>query len=37
LALNDKYASIQKQEFECEICKRTFDSKRGLGHHKKST
>lgn len=36
LVLNDKYASIQNQEFECEICKRTFDSKRGLGHHKKA-
>ncbi len=35
LLLNDKYASIQKQEFVCDICKKSFDSKRGLGHHKK--
>jgi hypothetical protein len=36
LLLNDKYASIQNQEFVCEFCKRSFDSKRGLGHHKKA-
>lgn len=36
LLLNDKYASIQNQEFVCEFCKRAFDSKRGLGHHKKA-
>lgn len=36
LLLNDKYASIQNQEFVCEFCKRSFDTKRGLGHHKKA-
>ena len=36
LLLNDKYASIQNQEFVCDICKKSFDSKRGLGHHKKA-
>jgi tRNA nucleotidyltransferase/poly(A) polymerase len=36
LLLNDKYASVQNQEYVCEICKRSFDTKRGLGHHKKA-
>jgi len=36
LLLNDKYASVQNQEYVCEICKKSFDTKRGLGHHKKA-
>ncbi len=35
LFLNDKYASIQNQEFVCDICKHSFPTKKGLGMHKK--
>jgi hypothetical protein len=36
LFLNDKYASIQNQQFICDICNRSFPTKRGLGHHRKA-
>lgn len=36
LVLNDKYASIQNQEFVCDVCNKSFPTRRGLGHHKKA-
>jgi hypothetical protein len=33
--LNDKYASIQNQQFACEICNLPFQNKRSLASHKK--
>jgi hypothetical protein len=33
--LNDKYASIQNQQFACEICNLPFQNKRSLAAHKK--
>lgn len=33
--LNSKYASIQNQEFTCEICNMSFTNNRSLGSHKK--
>ena len=35
LYLNDKYASIQNQQFACEICNLPFQNKRSLAAHKK--
>jgi hypothetical protein len=35
LFLNDKYASIQNQQFACEICNLPFQNKRSLASHKK--
>lgn len=35
LYLNDKYASIQNQQFSCEICNLPFQNKRSLAAHKK--
>lgn len=35
LFLNDKYASIQNQQFTCEICNLPFQNKRSLAAHKK--
>ena len=35
LYLNDKYASIQNQQFSCEICNLPFQNKRSLASHKK--
>ena len=35
LFLNDKYASIQNQQFCCEICNLPFQNKRSLASHKK--
>ena len=35
LFLNDKYASIQNQQFACEVCNLPFQNKRSLGAHKK--
>jgi hypothetical protein len=35
LYLNDKYASIQNQQFCCEICNLPFQNKRSLAAHKK--
>jgi len=35
LFLNDKYASIQNQQFCCEVCNLPFQNKRSLGAHKK--
>ena len=35
LFLNDKYASIQNQQFSCEICNLPFQNKRSLASHKK--
>jgi len=35
LYLNDKYASIQNQQFACEICNLPFQNKRSLASHKK--
>jgi len=36
LYLNDKYASIQNQQFACEICNLPFQNKRSLAAHKKA-
>jgi hypothetical protein len=33
--LNDKYASMQNQQFCCEICNLPFQNKRSLASHKK--
>jgi hypothetical protein len=35
LFLNDKYASIQNQQFVCEFCNLPFQNKRSLAAHKK--
>jgi hypothetical protein len=35
LFLNDKYASIQNQQFTCEFCNLPFQNKRSLAAHKK--
>jgi hypothetical protein len=35
LFLNDKYASIQNQQFACELCNLPFQNKRSLAAHKK--
>ena len=35
LFLNDKYASIQNQQFSCEVCNLPFQNKRSLAAHKK--
>ena len=35
LFLNDKYASIQNQQFSCEVCNLPFQNKRSLASHKK--
>jgi hypothetical protein len=35
LFLNDKYASIQNQQFVCEVCNLPFQNKRSLASHKK--
>ena len=35
LYLNDKYASIQNQQFCCEVCNLPFQNKRSLAAHKK--
>ena len=35
LFLNDKYASIQNQQFVCELCNLPFQNKRSLAAHKK--
>lgn len=35
LFLNDKYASIQNQQFACDICALPFQNKRSLAAHKK--
>jgi len=35
LFLNDKYASIQNQQFACEVCNLPFQNKRSLASHKK--
>jgi len=35
LFLNDKYASIQNQQFNCEVCNLPFQNKRSLASHKK--
>ena len=35
LFLNDKYASIQNQQFACEVCNLPFQNKRSLAAHKK--
>jgi hypothetical protein len=35
LFLNDKYASIQNQQFVCELCNLPFQNKRSLASHKK--
>jgi hypothetical protein len=35
LFLNDKYASIQNQQFNCELCNLPFQNKRSLASHKK--
>jgi hypothetical protein len=35
LYLNDKYASIQNQQFACEVCALPFQNKRSLAAHKK--
>lgn len=35
LFLNEKYASIQNQQFACEICNLPFQNKRSLAAHKK--
>ena len=33
--LNDKYASIQNQQFVCDTCNSAFTTKRSLASHKK--
>jgi hypothetical protein len=35
LYLNEKYASIQNQQFACELCNLPFQNKRSLASHKK--
>jgi hypothetical protein len=35
LFLNEKYASIQNQQFACEVCNLPFQNKRSLASHKK--
>ena len=35
LYLNEKYASIQNQQFACEVCNLPFQNKRSLASHKK--
>ena len=35
LFLNDKYASIQNQQFACEVCNLPFQNKRSSAAHKK--
>ena len=35
LYLNEKYASIQNQQFACEVCSLPFQNKRSLAAHKK--
>ena len=35
LFLNEKYASIQNQQFTCEVCNLPFQNKRSLAAHKK--
>ena len=35
LFLNEKYASIQNQQFACEVCNLPFQNKRSLAAHKK--
>jgi hypothetical protein len=35
LFLNDKYASIQNQQFLCDVCNAAFTTKRSLASHKK--
>lgn len=35
LFLNDKYASIQNKQFNCDICNLPFQNKRSLASHKK--
>jgi hypothetical protein len=35
LFLNEKYASIQNQQFTCEFCNLPFQNKRSLAAHKK--
>ena len=35
LYLNEKYASIQNQQFVCEVCNLPFQNKRSLAAHKK--
>jgi hypothetical protein len=34
--LNDKYASIQNQEYVCDLCNMPFSTRRALASHKKS-
>jgi hypothetical protein len=33
--MNDKYASVQRVQYPCEVCGQLFDTKKGLGHHRK--
>ena len=33
--MNDKYASVQRVQYPCDICHQLFDTKKGLGHHRK--
>jgi transposase-like protein len=33
--LKDKYASVQNQEFVCDVCNSAFSNKRALASHKK--
>ena len=33
--MNDKYASVQRVQYPCEECGQLFDTKKGLGHHRK--
>jgi hypothetical protein len=35
LYLNEKYASIQNQQFACDVCKLPFQNKRSLAAHRK--
>jgi hypothetical protein len=33
--INDKYASVQRVQYPCDECGQLFDTKKGLGHHRK--
>jgi hypothetical protein len=33
--MNDKYASVQRVQYPCDVCGQLFDTKKGLGHHRK--
>ena len=33
--MNDKYASVQRVQYPCDVCGQVFDTKKGLGHHRK--